>query len=316
MPQKNNHSSISSSSTWIAFLLVLLLSIFNVNASSTVNQLRGNSLESRQLISDSNSSNDYNNDLLCRITILDITSDDGEDREPKSSQEIRCIPIVDEQETDDDFSIHLPDDILEAHQSDIYQGRLFVTVSDAVYVNHQVFIGAEPQFTVVQDSHHRYRHLVERHLQTTHEVTVAIIRISTPAESPVPSLSTLTGVYFGDHGFQKQFNDCSFGRLQLKNAGAYDIRISQSLSSLGNDFQRVVDAAQSQIRSSLGKDANSLANKVIMCLPAGTYTNSFSASALLGSWRVQIRSDYCLSLSTTMHELGTFPNVTFRNTLR
>jgi hypothetical protein len=273
--------------------LVLLASV--VSASQL--NLRGTaSGEARQL------GESESNNILCRITVMDITSE-GEDGQPKSSEDIRCIPIVDEQETDDDFSIQLPEDILGEHKPDIYQGKLFVSVSDAAYVNHHVFLGAEPQFTVVQDSH-RFRHLAERHLQTTNEVTVAIVRISTPAEAPVPSLSTLTNVYFGDHGFQKQYNDCSFGRLQLKNAGAYDIAISQTLSSLGNDFQRVVDAAQSKIRSSLGKDASSLANKVIMCLPPGSYSNSFTASAMLASWRVQIKSDFCLSLSTTMHELG------------
>jgi hypothetical protein len=216
------------------------------------------------------------------------------------------FPIEDEKETDDSFRIDLPDNLVESYKSKIYKGQLMVSISNAAYVNHKLFLGSNSQYAVVDESH-RFRHLLERHLQITGDITVAVVRVSTPAESPVPSTTQLSSVYFGDHGFQEQYGACSGGKLTIKSSGIYDVKISRTKASLDNDAMKLVSAAQDQLRKDLGiSQVSSLADKVIMCLSDGTYAGYWSASATVNYWRMQIRSDYCLSLSTSMHEMGKF----------
>jgi hypothetical protein len=251
------------------------------------------------------------NSVLCRIAVLENTTEETEGDATTSLDEIRCIPIEDERETDDSFQIRLPDDFVKSYRSKIYQGLLMVSISHAVYSHHELFLGKESQYTIVEESH-RYRHLLARHLQVTGNVTVAVVRVSTPAESPVPTTTQLSSVYFGDHGFQKQYGACSGGKLRVKNCGVYDVKIPQTKASLENDAMKLVDAAQEQLRKDLGiTQVSSLANKVIMCLPEGTYAGFWSARAIVNHWLMQIRSDYCLSLSASMHEMGTFVYLLF-----
>jgi hypothetical protein len=251
------------------------------------------------------------NSVLCRITIFDIMTEPEKSGTIYTVDEIRCIPIVDEEETDDSFRIDLPENLVEANREKIYRGQLMVTISNASYVNHELITGNDSLYNVVEESH-RYRYLLERHLQVTGEVTVAVVRVSTPSESPVPSKAQLSSDYFGDHGFQKQYGDCSGGKLKIKNNGVYDVKISQTKASLGNDHTKIVEAAQDQLRKDLGiAQVADLAKKIVMCLPGGSYAGSWSASAGVNSYLMQVRSEYCLSLSVTMHEIGKSGNWVF-----
>jgi hypothetical protein len=254
--------------------------------------------------------NENNDNVLCRVTVFDVMSE-VEDGENASSDEIRCIPIENETETDDSFRVDLPDDMVELYKSKIYRGQLMVSISNAAYINHELFIGNDSQYKVM-DENHRYRHLLERHLQVTGEITVAVVRVSTPSEAPVPSATKLSSVYFGDHGFQKQYGDCSGTKLKIKNNGVYDVKISQTKASLDNHYMKIVEAAQEQLRKDLGiAQVSDLAKKIVMCLPGGSYAGSWSASAGVNSYLMQVRSEYCLSLSVTMHESGKSGNWVF-----
>jgi hypothetical protein len=279
-------------------LTLSVTSLLTCAASASKINLRGGNTPyvQRQL-------NDENNSVLCRVTIFDIMAE-TEQGGTTSTDETRCIPIVDGKETDDSFRIALPDDLVEANSAKIYRGQLIVSISNAAYIHHELFLGNDSQYAIVEESH-RYRHLLERHLQVTGEVTVAVVRVSTPSESPVPSTAQLSSVYFGDHGFQKQYGDCSGGKLKIKSNGVYDVKISQSKASLGDDYMKIVEAAQEQLRKDLKiNQVSDLAKKIVMCLPGGTYTGYWSASAGVNSYLMQVRSEYCLSLSVTMHEIG------------
>jgi hypothetical protein len=218
---------------------------------------------------------------------------------------IHCIPIIDhDRESDNIFPIHLPEDLTSSYEHEISRGKLLVSISNADFVQDELFIGDHAEYSVVNDR--KYRHLQERHLPTssTHPVTVAVIRISTPNEAPPASSSTLLSTLYGNTGFQKQYSDCSFGRLELINNGVYDVQISQTTAELGGDWKRVVEAAQEQVKIDQGlTSVQDLADKILMCVPPGT--GDWAASADVNSWRAQFNSDWCTSLSATMHEIGT-----------
>jgi hypothetical protein len=246
-------------------------------------------------------------DVLCRVTTFHQISQ-STDGNFRSQKAIHCIPILDhDREADHYFPIRLPESLFASYESAISQGKLLVSISDAAVVvndgdNKELWIGDHAQYKVVKDV--QYRHLQERHLQSTNQVSVAVIRISTPTEAPPASTNTLMSTLFGSTGFQKQYRDCSFGRLEIINSGIFDVQISQTTAELGGDWIRVVEAAQEQIkRDQPGlTSVQDLADKILMCVPPGT--GDWAASADVNSWRAQFNAEWCTSLSATMHEVG------------
>lgn len=286
--------TMKSMQLWSATALVL---VSNAAVNATYNN--NNNLRRREVVS--LPSNNSSNNVLCRVTTFHQLTELKQDQ-VESKAETHCIPIIDHKyEDDNSFPIQLPDNMLATYESEIAHGELFVSISDALYDNEELFIGDQAQYTVVND--HNYRHLFERHLQSTTQVSVAVVRISTPNQSPPASASAISSALFGSNGMQKQYSDCSFGRTQLTNNGVFDVKISQTTAELGGDWSKVVDAAQKQILLDRGlTSVQQLANKVLMCLPPGT--GDWAASAGVNSWRAQFNSDWCTSLSATMHEVG------------
>jgi hypothetical protein len=243
------------------------------------------------------------NSVLVRVTTFDTMSvyDDGKvDRQKKA----RCIPIINGKEFDEDYSCNIPEALLEEHKEKVEKGKLFMNIVHAAIVNDELFIGSGAQYDVLLEDEH-LRHLTERHLQTTGDMTISVIRISTSDSSPKDSLSTLKSTLFeGETNFVNQYKDCSFGKLQwkLSSFGVQDVQIPNSISEFGN-ADALVTAVQKYMKSNMGYVAVSdLSDKVIMCLPPGT--GSWAASAGVGHWRAQFNSDWCTSLSGTVHELG------------
>lgn len=243
--------------------------------------------------------------VLCRVTtfhqLYEMNSDSNNN--VQSHSETHCIPIIDQTyEDDNSFPIQLPEKMMADHQAEIARGQLLVSISDAVFINNKLLIGEHAQYTVISEDP-KYRHLLERHMQTANQVSVAVIRITTPSESPPVSTSTLSSTLFGGSGFTKQYSDCSFGKLQLVNNGVFDVKISKTTAQLGGDWRQVLEEAQNQIRIDRGlTSVQQLADKILMCLPPGT--GDWAASAGVNSWRAQFNSQWCTSLSATMHEVG------------
>ena len=263
----------------------------------TTSNLRGGETEQRSLDDDADDS------VFCRITMFD-TMYVSEDGEPESSEQVTCIPIVDEVESDFDFPIDFPLDFLEMHKEDIEQGKLLVSISDAQLVGDGLEIGSNPQFTVVTDR--RFRHLQERHLEIKDTMTVAVIRISTTDATPRDSAATVKGNLFGDGiNFQTQYDACSFGKLKwiLAPTGVLDIQLPNNVTEFAGRPGALVYEAQQFLKSHLNVlQVSGLADKVIMCVPPGT--GDWAASAGVNHWRAQMNSNWCSSLSGTMHEVG------------
>jgi Gametolysin peptidase M11 len=262
----------------------------------TTTNLRGGGVNRRSLYSDTDDS------ILCRVTMFH-TMYVTEDNNTSTKEQPTCIPIVDERETELDFPIDLPLDLLEQYKADIEQGKLMVSISPAQLVDEKLVIGDKPLFTVVTDP--RLRHLQERHLQVNTTMTVAVIRISTTDSSPKDSATTLQSTLFGSSfNFPSQYEACSFGKLKWKlaDAGVLDITLPNSVTEFATSTD-LVTAAQQFLKAQMQiSEVSSLADKIVMCLPPGT--GDWAASAGVGHWRAQFNSDWCTSLSGTMHELG------------
>jgi hypothetical protein len=243
------------------------------------------------------------NSVLVRVTKFDTMSvhDDGKMGRQKQA---RCIPIVNGKESDQDYSCNIPDDLLEEYRDKIGKGKLLMNIVHAAIINDELFIGNGAQYDVLLEDEH-LRHLTERHLQTTGELTVSVLRISTSDSSPKDSLSTLKSTLFeSEINFVNQYRDCSSGKLQwkLSSFGVQDVQLPNSIGEFGS-ADALVTAVQKFMKSNMGLAAVSdLSDKVIMCLPPGT--GSWAASAGVGHWRAQFNSDWCTSLSGTVHELG------------
>lgn len=263
---------------------------------STTNNLRGGE-EPRNL------DDDINDSVLCRIIILD-TIYMTEDNITATTAQQTCIPIVDNYETDLDFTVDLPLDLVKRYDKEIEQGKLLVSISDSKLMNEKLTVSVNSKFSVVTDP--RFRHLQERHLKVEGIMTVAVVRISTSDSSPKNSASALKSTLFGNGiNFVSQYSYCSFGKLKWKlaDAGVLDIKLPNKVAEFSNNSAGLVTAAQKYLKSLLKiSNVSTLADKVIMCLPRGT--GSWAASAGVNHWRAQFNNDWCASLSGTMHELG------------
>jgi hypothetical protein len=110
--------------------------------------------------------------VLCRVTMVDtmyVSADDSSSRD----EQISCIPIVDELETDDVFPVNLPQDIVDQHKGEIETGTLFISIANAELTEDDLLTTEESEFSVVTD-----RRLQAIDYQWKSKMTVAIVRIS------------------------------------------------------------------------------------------------------------------------------------------
>jgi hypothetical protein len=241
--------------------------------------------------------------VLVRVTMFDtmLMNDIGDITRKESA---RCIPIIDDEEIDEDYPCKIPEDFLEENKQKIESGKLLATISPAAMVNEELLISEDAQYDVLEEDG-RYRHLAERHLQIKSEMTVSVIRISTADKAPKETVATLKSTLFGNGpNFVKQYKDCSFGKLnwKLSSFGVRDVKIPNRISDF-SDANALVNAVQKYMKANMGVYAVAgLSDKVIMCLPPGT--GNWAASAGVGHWRAQFNNDWCTSLTGTVHELG------------
>jgi len=242
-------------------------------------------------------------EIICRITMFETMVSEG--GIVKTEEKPRCIPIINGTESDEDFSIALPQDLIEAEKQRIEVGELIVSFDGAARLeNDELVVGENPYYTVMEDEH--FRHLKERHLTITKEMTVAVILVSTRDSSPTDSVSSARNALFGEGkpNFPAQYDACSFGKLKwkLSDYGIQAVTIPNSITEF-KDAPSLITAVQRYLKEELDVIAVSqLADKVIMCLPPGT--GNWAASAGVNHWRAQMNDSWCTSLSGTMHEIA------------
>ena len=203
--------------------------------------------------------------LLCKMYTKGTTYEDDE-----ATEEQVCAPIVDGVETESLIPLKLPKVIQDTHQHEIRQGLLLVHLTHAEITrrgfNVDIAINSDNEFVVVNDDP-RLRHLQERKLQTTGEITVAIVRISTKDSSPTATRQQMMDTFDEELvNFKTQYDLCSNGKLNLKKASDFVVNVSlnTNIDSSTSPASLITEASER-----LG-GAQKLADKVFFCIPPGT----------------------------------------------
>ena len=277
------------------------ISLLSVSASllkpTMAASLRG-SLSSRSL-QDYDNDNDSEDIVNCRMLMMGtqfVSSDPVE--------QPACVPIVDGEETSDLIPLDLPDDIESTHASELEQGQLFVTITDATLFEGEIYTSNSTAFIVSKQTHGR--HLQNGESLTTGDMTVAVVRIATSDSRCSLSNRDIDAMFDESKAnFVTQFNKCSFGKLRFQKAQRHiiDVKVNESVSKYYGNPIKLVNKAQDALLNTLRVNrATDIADKIIMCVPSGT--GSWVASAGVRHWRTQFNNEWTRSLSANMHELG------------
>ena len=248
--------------------------------------------------------NEGHSSLLCRMVILDTLYDDG-----GSSEELACIPIINDKESDDVVPIHLPADLEEAHATELEQGRLHVKITNAEVTNDgdDISITGASKFSVAEDLTNGRRHLQDRALQTFGETTLAIVRIRTRGASPSATRDDLELLMNPNEvNLRTQLEACSVGKVQLKKADRFiiDVSVNQPASAFAGRPNKLIRAVQTELLRDFGdiESVSEIADRIMFVAPPGT--GKWSAYAVRNHWRSVYNDKWVTSLSATMHELG------------
>lgn len=233
-------------------------------------------------------------------------------RTVEERESIRCAVLNEESggESDDLYPINrIPIPMIRLIKKKLGHGKVFATLPGA-HMNHRGHIllaNITQPLRFVKPPEHLQRHLLEGWERPQLGVRdVTICRISTKDSEPKDSASALKKGLFGKGAnFQSQFKKCSFGQLKwvLSEHGVIDVKLPETSEFYDNDRQEMISHAHRYIKEKYGiSSVSELSDRVLMCLPPSTGT--WAAEAGVGHWRAQFHSDWCMSLSGTMHEIG------------
>jgi hypothetical protein len=213
-------------------------------------------------------------------------------------EQTTCLPIVNEDKMDLDFSIDLLEDLIKANIADIEMGKLLVKVIGAELVDEKLVIGKRHRFEVVHD--HRLRHLQERHLQSSGVMTLAVIRISTSDTHGGHFFASVLGL-----GLLLR------RRHELGRASIVGYHVGQSHIGHSRTSHFPLELSKGTrvvLRGKIDQSAKQCSfqrrggSHVFMCFPPGA--GDWAASAGINHWCAQFNNDWCTSLSGIVHELG------------
>jgi hypothetical protein len=245
--------------------------------------------------------------IICRMTMLGTLYEKGwQDDGLPSDKQSACAPIENGRETDYLIPLQLPIEIEQAHKIELGEGSLFVEISNARLIRGEILLTPSSQFSSMKVSESS-RHLEQRQLLSSGEMTIAFVRIITSdGKSPSATSTDIEALMTEDQvNMHTQFNKCSYGKLRFKKANRFvtDVTLDKAASSFftGTD---IADAAQEKLLQLYGdlNQASDLADRVIFCAPPGT--GKWVASAGKNHWRAQFNDGFCTSLSALMHEIG------------
>lgn len=253
--------------------------------------------------------------IVCRITLsATLLALPTIGKPAVSTNTVACIPIVDNRETADLFSIDLPLHFWEQHAVAAANGTLLVSIEGASITRKGIVATAQATFQVLPELPNSSRHLSldddPNHYWTTGIKTIAVVRISTRDAEPTYSTADMERGIFGD-GLENdgvtmptQYNACSFGKLRFIRSvyGVVDLKLDRTLGSF-ESVDSIFQSAQKQLVEEHNLDSiTDLGDKILFCLPPGT--GSWIAVAGVRHWRALFNDQWCLSLSALMHEVG------------
>lgn len=243
----------------------------------------------------------------------------------------------------DMYDVDLPTDLVQKNLPAIHSGTLFVSISDATVDKVQGKVISMPTSVVTvfaEDGisanhwHKRSRHLQD-YTNAHGTRRYAIVRINTSDASPGPTVAELRARYtHPTQGMEANYRDCSAGKLNWVLHDIFDIYLPGSLATYGAAPRQLRDAAIERLRTQLGTSVFPPAqiDNMLFCMPPGTGSwvanagVSYLTHAILdlskapyrpnrffllplffpqtGHWASTYNSEWALSLTAVVHELG------------
>ena len=273
----------TSMTTMMKTSFLLLLSLL-LSSQSSARSLRGLSTRSR---------------IRCRIFIVDTMYEHG--GEIDEVEEVQtCGEVIDGVETDDWYTISLPDVFTEVYGEEIEEGTLVLDIENAIITNDDIELLPMSIVTPVEQIV-RHRQL-SRQIMAKGRTSVMMVRVSVQDSEPVASAADLEGIFANGINFKSQYDACSFGQFEIVGAGVMEVNINQPIANFPQPGSLVNLASEAARMQGGVPYAAALADKVMFCLPPGT--GSWAASAGVGHWRSVYNNEWCTSLSANVHELG------------
>lgn len=267
-------------------------------------------------------------DLICRVKLVDI------DYELSAGManhlEFYCETTPDQEPDGEDgmlYYLDFPDgfvnDNLVGKKRDAH-----VAISDAHAIREHdqegayVAYTANSTFTILtEENHHDHRHRALNHetvyKRTIGESNLLVLRVSALDVNNTLSQELIHGRIFGVGAHTEEVNvidqidRCSFSKLSLKPAegllithGVGDLTLDMNL--LGADVRNIEDRLKTLTEQKFGLIAGNF-DHVLYCMPPGTQRSGsigWLAYAFLNSWNSYYNDEYCVNLSTVIHELG------------
>ena len=231
--------------------------------------------------------------LVCRVTLSTL-------------METLCIPILDDgTESDAVVPMNLQHKELdsEAHRR-LVDGSFYVEV-EGMSVNdyYQGGIATNATATISNLSSYPQSQIAASSHPTRGTFSVMIVRVtSADGYAPSSSLQELRQAVFGEISMASQYNACSFGKLEFREARSIDVQLPRK-SSFYTSPSDLALAAESAATALLNVDSiTEVADKVIFCQPPDNLP--WTSVAVLNHWRINMKDKFCTSLSGLTHEMG------------
>jgi surface protein len=213
---------------------------------------------------------------------------------------------------DNDMPVQLPDWFERKHHQKIAAGRLLVSVEGDTSVNEDTGELVLSNSTTLRVLHKNNGDPLSRGLftaadfaWTTGTKSLAIVHVSASDATPLYSLGEVQDAMLGTGrvSMKTQYEACSFNQLRFVGAGSYEVILGEPIRKY-KTRQAMVDAAEAKLSEMVGSDLKLLADKVLFCYPPSDIIQPWFASATVSHWRFQLSSNWCTSLSGSIHELA------------
>ena len=219
-------------------------------------------------------SSSVTNLIFCRITVEDtIYQRDAADMH--LLEQTVCIPVIDEVEDPETYSVQLPNHITTAFHNEIKVGRLHVVIIGASIERDAITTTPGTTFSVVKEGYDRgQRHLQDEpnYRKTFGRKRYALVRISTTDSQPIFSLDHMVKRFTDDtDGMEAQYRYCSKHQVHFEMTGAYDIQLPSNLATYETSPRLLREAAMEQLimEHNIASFPEGVADHVLFCIPPG-----------------------------------------------
>lgn len=220
-----------------------------------------------------------------------------------SVEHIMAIPIVDGSETDHILSVDFSTDFISEYYASRKKEDFYISTSGGVVVDDVLHIPPDAQYTVLDEA--PVHHQRQRNLATTGKKTVAALRVglSSGTQAVYSTTKIRQHLFEKEVSLAKQMEKCSNGELILESAGVFEVTVPGQLSDFSSPAQLRNKALEIFAESKGIRQANAIADFVIVILPENDFPG-FVGNAATGGWISTLNNEWSLDVMVYMHEIG------------